>query len=370
MKIGFIAERMLLGFGVDLVIDQTARGLVSMGHDVTVFPSITDNTYQKDRPGYGVVPLSVPANAVAPRYEFNAYKKAEFLNSQDVDLYIIETYPFFCLSLFLKKPVIIVDHGVSSTRGFPLGIRLNFFYVSFMQRHIYFPFSRHIITVSRFIQENYPFYTRKKCSVIYNGTDHYKNDASQVEIDIRKELNISDNAVILLYVGRLNPEKQPDKGTQELLDNFLRIKEEEENAELLMIGYGDEDDKLYIEKYGAKVMVKAPSEYMKSIYSQSDIYVSCSKWEGFNLPAAEAQTFGKPVILYKAGAHPEIVRDGETGFLVNDRNEFIEHACRLIREKDLREKMSGNASLHMKNFTWQKANERYNKKIREVSAKL
>ncbi len=369
MKIGFIAERMLLGFGVDLVIDQTARGLVKLGHSVTVFPSITDNTYTRDNPGYGIVPLSVPANAVAPRYEYNAYKKADFLNSQDIDLYIVETYPFFMYSFFLKKPVIIVDHGVSCTKGFPMNIRLNFSYVSFMQRYFYFAFAKHIFTVSSFIQKNYPFYLKKKCSVVYNGTDHYKRDPSQVFFDIRKELDIPASSVLMLYVGRLNPDKQPYKGTRELLENFRRIKKIEPSAELLMVGYGDEEDKKYIESYGAKTMIKAPSEHMKSIYSQSDFYISCSKWEGFNLPAAEAQSFGKPVLLYKAGAHPEIVKDGDTGFLVKNPDEFVQKACTLITDESLRGKMAANASRFMGEFTWDKTNIRYNTKLLEVMNK-
>lgn len=366
MKVGFIAERMLLGFGVDLVIDQTARGLVNLGHKVTVFPSISDSTFEKDHPGYDVVQLCIPAHATAPKYEYNAYKKAEFLNQQDIDVYLVETYPFFSYAMILKKPVIIVDHGVSCTKGFHWRIRLNFKYISMMQRYIYFAFAKKIITVSDFIQKNYPFYIRKKCSVVYNGTDHYKNDINQVDFNIRKELGIPEDSVILLYVGRLNPEKQPYKGTQELLDNFKKIKSRDSRAELLMVGFGDEEDKRYIESYRAKVMIKAPTEIMRSIYSQSDIYLSCSKWEGFNLPAAEAESFGKPVILYKAGAHPEIVRDNITGFLVESSEEFVNRACELIENEGLRKSLSAEALLFMNDFTWEKAAEGYNRIIMEV----
>jgi glycosyltransferase involved in cell wall biosynthesis len=44
--------------------------------------------------------------------------------------------------------------------------------------------------------------------------------------------------------------------------------------------------------------------------------VSPSLYEGFGLPAAEAQACGTPVIATTAGAFPEVIADGETGVLV------------------------------------------------------
>lgn len=359
MKIGFITERMLLGFGVDLVIHQTASGLARKGHEVTVFPSISDGTYENKGHGYRIVPLHVAATGLALKYEYNAAKKISFLNTQDIDVFFIETYPFFGYSLALKKPVVIVDHGVSLTTGFPLKIRLNFCYISFMQRYLYFARAKRVCCVSRFITHNYPFYLKAKTRVIYNGTDHYLADKQQQDVDVRSMLGIPRSNLLMLYVGRLNADKQPYKGTSELVRNFRRIRERRDDVNLLMVGFGDEKDKRELEKQGVHVMLNAPAHMMKALYQSADMYVSCSKWEGFNLPAAEAQTAGIPVVLYNVGAHPEVTLPGKSAFLVENPDEFVAKTLLLAEKADLRRTMGQNAHDYMLGFTWAKACDSY-----------
>jgi len=51
-------------------------------------------------------------------------------------------------------------------------------------------------------------------------------------------------------------------------------------------------------------------------YNRAELLVSPSLYEGFGLPAAEAQACGTPVVATSTGAFPEIVQDGETGKIV------------------------------------------------------
>lgn len=51
-------------------------------------------------------------------------------------------------------------------------------------------------------------------------------------------------------------------------------------------------------------------------YNRAAVFVSPSLYEGFGLPAAEAQACGAPVVATRAGALPEVVVDGVTGLLV------------------------------------------------------
>ena len=67
-RIAFVNERMLRGFGVDLVIDSLARELSRRGHEVTVYASAVDDgqrPYKLDR-------IPTPASGVPPVYEGRA----------------------------------------------------------------------------------------------------------------------------------------------------------------------------------------------------------------------------------------------------------------------------------------------------------
>jgi glycosyltransferase involved in cell wall biosynthesis len=61
---------------------------------------------------------------------------------------------------------------------------------------------------------------------------------------------------------------------------------------------------------------RLPVEELASLYNQAEVLVSPSVYEGFGLPAAEANACGVPVVATTAGAFPEVIADGVTGILV------------------------------------------------------
>ena len=94
-------------------------------------------------------------------------------------------------------------------------------------------------------------------------------------------------------------------------------------------------------------------------YYDADIFVFPPIWgEGFGIPPIEAMVAGVPVVGTLAGALPETVKDGETGFLVskNDPHALAERILRLLRDDDLRESMGRAARRHvLTTFTWERA---------------
>ena len=61
---------------------------------------------------------------------------------------------------------------------------------------------------------------------------------------------------------------------------------------------------------------RLPVDELVRLYNEAEVLVSPSVYEGFGLPAAEANACGVPVIATTAGAFPEVIADGETGILV------------------------------------------------------
>lgn len=72
-----------------------------------------------------------------------------------------------------------------------------------------------------------------------------------------------------------------------------------------------------------------------------DIFVLSSTTEGISLTLLEAMATGLPIVATNVGGNPEVVVDGETGFIVPSKNprELADKLLRLIADEDLRRQM-------------------------------
>ncbi|MEO0865991.1 MAG: glycosyltransferase family 4 protein, partial [Pseudomonadota bacterium] len=52
-------------------------------------------------------------------------------------------------------------------------------------------------------------------------------------------------------------------------------------------------------------------------YQALDVYIAPQRWEGFGLTPLEAMACGAPAIATRVGAFEELIRDGETGVLID-----------------------------------------------------
>lgn len=362
MKVGLLAERMRLGFGADLVHHEIATGLAERGHDVTVFTIHADGSYNNSL--YRIVQLPIPASPFFPRYERNARRFLIELLAKDVDLFIVGTFPFFGLvpDLSRRVPCLVIEYGICSTMGFSIWRRLNFAYMRWTQYHRYFTEASAIVAISNFLKEQLPPRLQDKTTVIHLGADHYASSADLHgrRKEFRHTLGIADNDVLALYVGRINRKDQPYKGTAELVRVYHALQEKAPQARLMMVGYGNRDDEQWLRDAGVVPYLNASAEEMPVVYAASDLFVTASKWEGFDLPLAEAQYFGKPVLAYKVGAHAEVVLPGKTGALVADEREFSERFLELVCDRELREVWGSEGKQWVADrLPWSRAIEQY-----------
>ncbi len=117
------------------------------------------------------------------------------------------------------------------------------------------------------------------------------------------------------YVGRLSHEKGLD-----LCITALAQLAEPEKVRLVVIGDGPEREALELQaqtlgmagRVDFRGWVADASRYL----SEFDVVVVSSRYEGFGLIAAEACAVGRPVIATRVGGLVDIVRAGETGWLV------------------------------------------------------
>lgn len=367
VNIAFITDRMIKGHGVDLVVDRLADGLAKKDYICKVYCNYFDETFIS-RKSYDIInlPSVKPTNPII--FEKRVRKLSKYFNSKEIDLFIINTFPFYSLIPLLKKPVIAIDYGIISTKDLPLRRKLFYKYMQFSQNISYFRKADKIVSISKFLLESLPKYLRKKADYIYPGCNHYQQKKIYKEDvkNFRENLGINPEDILLLYVGRLNPTNQPYKGVEELIEIFHKVSLKLKNIKLLMLGYGSKNDEEYLKNQGILAISNAPEELMPLVYSSCDIYVTCSKWEGFDLPVVEAQSFGKPAICYSTGAHPEVLLNEKTGFTVSNNLEFIKKLNSTTTDNKLRENMGKNAISYSKKFYWENTINSYESKIKEL----
>ena len=183
------------------------------------------------------------------------------------------------------------------------------------------------------------------------------------------------NKKIILFVGRLNEQK----GVEYLIKAMKYVNSKISNSRLLIIGEG---------RYKKELQKTADSlnigniEFLGSInqiglsdyYNTADVFVLPSVTsrigtEGQGLVLLEAMSCGTPVIGTNTGGIPAIVKNNQTGLLVNERNEneLANAIMKILSDKKLSQKLSNNGIKFVKNnYSW----EIVAKKFDEIYRKL
>lgn len=164
---------------------------------------------------------------------------------------------------------------------------------------------------------------------------------------LKKKYGIPVGVPVLLYVGRLDKEKN--------IDFILRsISSEKINCHFVIVGIGDESENL---KKLAKILRLeksvtftgfVPNENLPQIYDVGDCFVNASEAELQSIVTMEAMASGLPVVAVRAMALPELVHHGVNGYTFEsgDVADFKRHLVEILSNKELKNKMS-QASLEI-----------------------
>ncbi len=130
---------------------------------------------------------------------------------------------------------------------------------------------------------------------------------------LRRKLDIPLNAVVFLFAGKLEVNKDPEI----LVEAFLKLASKD--SHLVIAGSGSLEKKLK-KMAGGNLRIHFPGfqnqSEMPAIYNMADVYVLPSKSETWGLAVNEAMACGKAVLVSdKCGCSSDLVKDGVNGYV-------------------------------------------------------
>lgn len=169
----------------------------------------------------------------------------------------------------------------------------------------------------------------EKISTIFNAVDLRRfHPVSAREKDrLRQELGLPRKATIVLFAARLSRAK----GVNVLVEAWPRLAAHHSDLCLVIVGSGsgsfDDCESELVEFLqlsglrGSRVLMHGASERVDKYLQAADLYILPSEYEGFGVGVIEALATEIPVLATPVGVVPQLIRDGDNGFVFPARNE-------------------------------------------------
>jgi len=201
---------------------------------------------------------------------------------------------------------------------------------------------------------------QKICSrdihVLPNGIDLEKFESLSKD-EMRCKLQIKTDERLVIFVGRF----RPVKGVEYLIKSMEIIRQRDQSIRLVLVGEGPEEENLksltkQLKLEGCVEFVgQISTEKVPQYMAASDVFVLPSLSEGFPLVSLEAMASGLPIVATKVTGLPEIIEDGENGFLVEPRSpeQIAQKVLLFFEDNELRGTMSRNNKEKAKKYGWE-----------------
>jgi len=194
-----------------------------------------------------------------------------------------------------------------------------------------------------------------KLKVLGNGSSNgidttwfsRKNYSTDEIQNLRMEMNIPENDLVFLFVGRL----VKDKGINELVESFQLLQNDHQNCTLLLVGpFEDHLDPLdertreNILNHN-KIITTGYQPDVRKYFALSDLLVFPSYREGFPNVVLQGGAMELPSIVTNINGCNEIIENEVNGIIIEKKNvtELYEAMKKLYENKDLRTKLSNNS---------------------------
>ncbi len=284
-------------------------GLVDAGHEVTLCGRPSGRFVQAEHAG-----RAIARETAAYRNEADvatAWRVARIVKKKRIDILHAHTshaHTMACLArLFARRGKVVVSRRVSFV---PRNGRVNRWKYSLPDM---------FLCVSGNVDEVLAEYgiPEQQRRVVYSAVDAARLDVAPAS---RASLGVPEDAPLFVSAGALVGHKDHET----LVNAMAHVVAQEPEARLVIAGEGELRSRIesLIEELGlaARVRLLGHRDDAPAVIHAADVYVSSSWSEGLGTSVLEGLACGVPVVATVAGGIPEMIRNGETGYLVPNRD--------------------------------------------------
>lgn len=181
----------------------------------------------------------------------------------------------------------------------------------------------------------------------------------------RAQLGVTQDAKVILFVGRIQPLKAPDLLIEAVARLVSARPSRRDQLRLIIIGSPSGPQARWsatlpalARDLGVDDVVEfrphSPRDELFRWYCVSDVVGVPSHTESFGLVALEAQACGRPVVATDVGGLRHAVDDGQTGILVadHDPSEWARALAAILDDEDGATWLGANGAVHASRFSW------------------
>ena len=174
--------------------------------------------------------------------------------------------------------------------------------------------------------------------------DHFIDSRKRRGV-LHRELGLDSASRLIGIVGRI----APIKNHRLFFDAMTHVLAQHANAHVVVAGDGDLRPEMerYVREIGIadRVSFLGWRHDLPQVYTDLDVVVISSNNEGTPVSAIEAMAAGRPVVATRVGGLPDVISDGETGYLVAPGNveQLASAVERVLRDGETTDRLRRNA---------------------------
>ena len=339
--------------GAEVFTHEVIQRLVRKGYDITLFSSAYEGCVSNENVD-GV-------RTVREGGKYSVYRKAikyyeQNSNSYDLVIDEVNTRPFLTPKFVKGKPILAVVHQLAHEFWFyETSFPLNYIGYYYLERK-WLSYYRNVptITVSNSSKTDLEELGFKDVSIVPEG----------LSISPLMRAPTKETQPTIAFLGRLKKAKLPHHALQA----FSIIKEEIPDSRMWIIGDGYMKDELSTKNIrNVTFFGKTDNKSKYELLSRAHLLLVPAVREGWGLVVTESNAMGTPAVAYDVPGLRDSVKDGITGMLAKENSpaSLAKMALSLLKDRDLRDRLSSNALEDARAFSWDNTADAFDEIIKD-----